>query len=88
MVLAERERDMAATPLVGAKGREKKTRTLASGEVVLAGSGRCGQRVQRGEQGNSTDNPELPSARKLERRGESTVEKEPEFKVARCNLKR
>ena len=33
------------------------------------------------EQGNPTDNPELPSARKLERSAESPVEKEPEWKV-------
>ena len=33
------------------------------------------------EQGNPTDNPELPSARKLEWSAESPVEKEPEFKV-------
>ena len=40
------------------------------------------QRVQREEQGNPTDNPELPSARKLERSTESPVEKqEPEFQV-------
>ena len=34
------------------------------------------------EQGNPTDNPELPSARKLKRSAESHLEKEePEFKV-------
>ena len=38
------------------------------------------QRVHRKEQGNPTDDPELPSARKLERSTESLVEKEePEF---------
>ena len=40
------------------------------------------ERVQREEQGNPTDNPELPSVRKLERSTESPVEKaEPELKV-------
>ena len=39
------------------------------------------QREQREDQGNPTDNPELPSARKLERNAESLVEKEPAFKV-------
>ena len=38
--------------------------------------------MQREEQGNPTDNPELPSARKLERSAESLVGKEEsEFKV-------
>ena len=40
------------------------------------------QRVQREEQGNPTDNPELPNVRKLERSSGSLVEREePEFKV-------
>ena len=39
------------------------------------------QRVHREEKGNPTDNPEQPSARKLERSAESRVEKEPAFKV-------
>ena len=40
------------------------------------------QRVQREEQGHPTDNPELRSARKLERSAESLVEmEEPDFKV-------
>ena len=40
------------------------------------------QSVQREEQGNPADNPELPSAGKLERRTESTAEKEePELEV-------
>ena len=38
--------------------------------------------MQTEEQGNSTDNPELPSVRKVKRSAESPVEKEePEFKV-------
>ena len=38
------------------------------------------QRVQREEQGNPTDNPELRSARKLERSADSLVEmEEPDF---------
>ena len=38
--------------------------------------------MQREEQGNPTDIPELPSARKLKRSTESLVEEEqPEFKV-------
>ena len=38
--------------------------------------------MQRGEQGNPADNPELPSVRKLKRSTESLVEKEKlEFKV-------
>ena len=37
---------------------------------------------QRGDQGNTTENPELPSVRKLERGIESLAEKEkPPFKV-------
>ena len=36
------------------------------------------QRVQREEQGDPTDNPELPSATKLERSPESLVERERE----------
>ena len=39
------------------------------------------QTKQREDQGNPTDDPELPSARKLERSAESNVETEPEFKV-------
>ena len=40
------------------------------------------QRVQREEQGNPSDIPELPSARKLERSIKSLlVKEEPEFKV-------
>ena len=39
------------------------------------------QTEQREDQGNPTDDPELPSARKLERSAESNVEEEPEFKV-------
>ena len=40
------------------------------------------QRVQREEQGDPAGNPELPSARKLERTSaESLVEKEPELKI-------
>ena len=40
------------------------------------------QSVQREEQGKTTDNPELPSAGKLERSTESTAEKEePELEV-------
>ena len=40
------------------------------------------RRVAREEQGNPTDNPELPCTRKLEQRTVSLVEKEePEFKV-------
>ena len=39
------------------------------------------EREQRGDQGNSTNEPESSRSRKLERRDESIVEKEPEFKV-------
>ena len=39
------------------------------------------QRKQREDQGNPPDNPELPRVKKLERRAESTVEKEAAFKV-------
>ena len=39
------------------------------------------QREQSQDQGNPTDDPEIFRSRKLERRAESTVKKEPEFKV-------
>ena len=39
------------------------------------------EREQRADQGNSTIDPESSRSRKLERKDESTVEKEPEFKV-------
>ena len=39
------------------------------------------QRVQREEQGDPARNPELPSARKLERSAESLIEKEPDLKI-------
>ena len=39
------------------------------------------EREQKEDQGNSTENPETSRIRKLDARDESTVEKEPEFKV-------
>ena len=42
---------------------------------------RRAEREQREDQSNSTNDPESSRTRKLERKDESTVEKEPEFKV-------
>ena len=39
------------------------------------------EREEKEDQGNSTEDPEISRIRKLDARDESTVEKEPEFKV-------